>query len=1331
VVSPPSPLGCPVLPPIFNHSEVVGAPNLSCAFEPMGLPGIFVDPPVSLFPLSVVAACPVFPGADPRTSIPASCNLPVEVVGAPNLSCAFEPMGLPGIFVEPPVSLFPLSVVAACPVFPGADPRTSISESSNPGNDPPPSAPPLAAGQNCRPDPPIWLPFALKVVTWNIHGLFVRPGYSSSQLAEKHRAIRNLMIDYHLIALQETHGTSADFAEAAARFPGWLVYGSATASRNAGGLLLLVSPEVRRQVVDLVFHEIVPGRAARLIIRTATATINFINVHSDPRASVPVRKAMFTRALRTAAPEESITTLLMGDFNITLPGDSRLDLENGELQHAEDLLGRWFTTSFPGLTSIDHPGFTRCGYAHGVPRYLSTLDYIMTDMPRAEVLDRHPIGHAIGDPAVQTNPSDHIPLAAVFHLCHSTPPNRKSFPSWLTKHPFFLEEVQAIAARSEFSVASPPELDDLVELLTVAGIRAQARLRALPPSGLDARLHWTLLAIRGLRMSRHAVVVKALGAYPALSQWIIVPAGARFYQEADRLGLHEHGRHLAGLVEDEVLRNTPVGAARSRAADRFIRRAALWKKHQGRARFSGIRGADGFLPASAEGAAQLLRDHWGAVFAGGPTDDEDIERFIAHIPADMLPAPVMPSLDDVKLMLASKTDSAPGPDGLRYSAWQAAGLLGARCLHGKLADMWEGEAAPASFRSSLLCFLPKVTDCGGYCLPGETRPIALSDTAYKAIASMLNRILAAALPKFIDERQRGFMRGRQGLDHVMELEAAAIKAGRLGGPAAALCLFDILAAFPSLSHKFLRRALRKFCGKHPLGRIIIDLYLSNEASLLLFGRVSEGFAVLAGVRQGCPLSGSLFALCFHAIIIDLQTKVVHQAFVISAKIFAYADDLGIILQDLWVLMPLLYESLRAAGRATNLHLNVKKTRVLPLWRNPLLDVASRRLGAGWPAWARFVFTLEHEYLGILVGPSATNVKRWFPAVFKFEGRVVCIAQMGVAWPTAIFLYNIFAMPVLSYVGQVVPTDALPKTLFARMTARLFKLPMNRFPYEAILALPDLHVPLRLRDARTDGLAARIRVSIRSRGLKDALQYLQDATSDDHLVVNPHSKWQAECTAINVSKASGALSPLELSTAEAQTVRMQHHICGVLRMRAAPFNFASLFAARLRKVILQSGLPLDPMVVGKSLQDSLLMSAAVLSPGILVSSLRLGTNSWATSHGFGNVAENCPFCSAKGGDRLSHYLQCGGVYVWVEESLPRIHWPIDDAIGRASAFFGGYDRTPDHSAATSLVHDLIHNAAKSARRNGVDGKSALTARLRAVMGGSPLVFNLLNDLDARL
>ncbi len=70
-----------------------------------------------------------------------------------------------------------------------------------------------------------------------------------------------------------------------------------------------------------------------------------------------------------------------------------------------------------------------------------------------------------------------------------------NFPSWLTKHPIFLEEVQAVIEQSNTSEEPPPLLDNLTEVLVVAGILTKARLRSLPPAGIDARLHWTLQAL--------------------------------------------------------------------------------------------------------------------------------------------------------------------------------------------------------------------------------------------------------------------------------------------------------------------------------------------------------------------------------------------------------------------------------------------------------------------------------------------------------------------------------------------------------------------------------------------------------------------------------------------------------------------------------------------------------------------------------------------------------------------------------------------------------------------------------------------------------------------
>ncbi len=69
------------------------------------------------------------------------------------------------------------------------------------------------------------------------------------------------------------------------------------------------------------------------------------------------------------------------------------------------------------------------------------------------------------------------------------------------------------------------------------------------------------------------------------------------------------------------------------------------------------------------------------------------------------------------------------------------------------------------------------------------------------------------LPDFIDDRQKGFMRGRLGLDRVIDVEAAAF-ALAVQRAAPALLFIDVEAAFPSASHRVLFKRLRRLAGDH-------------------------------------------------------------------------------------------------------------------------------------------------------------------------------------------------------------------------------------------------------------------------------------------------------------------------------------------------------------------------------------------------------------------------------------------------------------------------------------------------------------------------------------
>lgn len=61
-----------------------------------------------------------------------------------------------------------------------------------------------------------------------------------------------------------------------------------------------------------------------------------------------------------------------------------------------------------------------------------------------------------------------------------------------------------------------------------------------------------------------------------------------------------------------------------------------------------------------------------------------------------------PTLSIVEGVLARAKDSAPGPDGLRYCAWRAAGSETASVLHGLLWEFLAGEPVPEDFAGALV-----------------------------------------------------------------------------------------------------------------------------------------------------------------------------------------------------------------------------------------------------------------------------------------------------------------------------------------------------------------------------------------------------------------------------------------------------------------------------------------------------------------------------------------------------------------------------------------------------------------------------------------------------
>ena len=104
------------------------------------------------------------------------------------------------------------------------------------------------------------------------------------------------------------------------------------------------------------------------------------------------------------------------------------------------------------------------------------------------------------------------------------------------------------------------------------------------------------------------------------------------------------------------------------------RRAAVWAARRRCCETVAVLDADGVPAQSAQHAVQLLREHWAPVFTKKNTSPRSMEELLAHVaPA---PGDVQWCLPFEEFAEAARRqgDSAPGPDGLPYSAWVCSDL---------------------------------------------------------------------------------------------------------------------------------------------------------------------------------------------------------------------------------------------------------------------------------------------------------------------------------------------------------------------------------------------------------------------------------------------------------------------------------------------------------------------------------------------------------------------------------------------------------------------------------------------------------------------------------
>jgi hypothetical protein len=174
---------------------------------------------------------------------------------------------------------------------------------------------------------------------------------------------------------------------------------------------------------------------------------------------------------------------------------------------------------------------------------------------------------------------------------------------------------------------------------------------------------------------------------------------------------------------------------------------------------------------------------------------------------------------------------------------------------------WRSMAFRRSMRGSRSSHPQKATqelDGQEFHAPCDARPLTIVNTDDRPIGNATRLRIEPLVALGISAEQRGFLPGRSLLSNVLDVDMD-MRLASAGVESLGAVFFDLAAAFPSIANEFMAAVLERVGIPQEVRKGA--LYLGHGCKLAAAGELLESFAIQKGIRQGCPLSPLLFAIC--------------------------------------------------------------------------------------------------------------------------------------------------------------------------------------------------------------------------------------------------------------------------------------------------------------------------------------------------------------------------------------------------------------------------------------------------------------------------------------
>jgi len=747
---------------------------------------------------------------------------------------------------------------------------------------------------------------------------------------------------------------------------------------------------------------------------------------------------------------------MMGDFNFVMSPKERWSAtrcdwaENGDKQDAE-VLEDYILKPF-GLVEWEQSHFT-C-QAKGAR---ARLDRVYVNQHVAMKLDMNCRAFVYG---WCDDLSAHRPIGISRSRGGDKSQSKQPLKTWPLKHKDFADRVQVqynhVIGKSSQPNNALQKLHVLKDAVRFVHDRILEEKECQSSDRAEDNLGWAIMYSRAIERQDFVKAERIASILPTIKS-----CAKPEHKSLSAMYGEEMGKHIQGVrdlivdlaredISDDVHR---LSTSTSGDEDKMMAKEHILKKLKRLSpnemcSINCIKDQEGRFHTTAADMARALCEHWKLVFSESQCDVERLTLWMDALfergedgnwKTGMAPPCSMAwKIQRHHLVKAIKhaKSTMPGPDGIPSVAFRSLGDFGVDVLWEVLSLLQKDDALEVltaffstldpsearSFNESILCLLPKKVSGadeinGAYYETGATRPLSVSNVDSRILASAARLAWEPLLELWISKAQRGFLKGRQMLHNLIDVDWEGMRVS-LKCPTGALVLFDFKAAFPSVSHSFLIRSLQYIGLPKAAINLIRAMYHNNTCYIRLQGEDFMGFSLLGGVKQGCPLSPLLFATC-----VDLLLRMLdHKLSGLTCR--AFADDIAAIVKDWWQQGPIMESVFSDFHLISNLELNINKTVCIPLWPEGIEDIR-HNIGQRIPSWANLAVKDCGTYLGFVIGPGKGS-QSWEKPLARYTDRVRQWSKIGGGRHFATLAYNTFAISTLMFIGQLEqpPQDAL-------------------------------------------------------------------------------------------------------------------------------------------------------------------------------------------------------------------------------------------------------------------------------------------------------------------